>query len=110
MTKLQFLLPQHLLSNLMYRLTRVKTTWFKNFLIKNFIKLYDVNMTEAANDDINSYDCFNDFFIRELRKDARKIAKKQIISPVDGSISSYGRINDSRYFKQKDFIFLQKHY
>jgi len=108
MTKLQFLLPQHLLSNLMYRLTRVKTTWFKNFLIKSFIKLYDVNMTEAANEDIKSYDCFNDFFIRELKKGSRKIAKTQITSPVDGSISSYGRINDGQIFQAKGFHFSAK--
>ena len=110
MTKLQFLLPQHLLSNLMYRLTRVKTTWFKNFLIKNFIKLYDVNMTEAANDDIKSYDCFNDFFIRELRKDSRKIAKNRLSHLLMVLSQAMEELLMGSYFKQKDFIFLQNHY
>ena len=44
----QYLLPQHGLSRLVLSATRVRTLWFKNCLIRGFLKLYRVDMTEAA--------------------------------------------------------------
>ncbi len=45
---LQYLLPQHALSRLVLRATRVRSRWFKNWLMRGFLKLYTVDMTEAG--------------------------------------------------------------
>ena len=42
------MLPQHALSRLMLRATRARTPWFKNALVRGFLKLYSVDMSEAG--------------------------------------------------------------
>lgn len=99
----QHLLPQHFLSGLIYRLTR--STWqpLKNFLITQFIRLFDVDMSIAVKTDPGQYRHFNDFFTRELKPDARPIdlSADAIISPVDGAISQFGRISDGKIIQAK---------
>jgi phosphatidylserine decarboxylase len=92
---LQYLLPQHGLSRLILAATRVRTPWFKNWLIRGFLKLYDVDMQEAAASDPLSYGSFNEFFTRELKEGARPIAAdpRDIASPVDGCVSEAGPID-----------------
>lgn len=74
-----------------------KTTKFIHW----FVKRYQVNMTEAANPDINSYKTFNQFFTRPLREGVRPIADAAFICPVDGAISQFGRINKGQIFQAK---------
>ena len=90
----QYLIPQHFITSLVYRITRCKTPWFKNILIKTFISIFDVDMTLANNPDPESYSSFNTFFTRELSAEARPITvdKHTIISPVDGAVSQVGNI------------------
>ena len=63
---LQYLLPHHLLSALMFRITRSRLRWFKDLLIRQVIRLYRVEMSEAANPDPAAYPSFNAFFTRAL--------------------------------------------
>ncbi len=97
----QYLIPHHLLSLAMYYLTRCEIRWFKNAFIRFIIKLYKVNIEEAADKNITNYPCFNAFFTRELREGARPIAKSAIVSPVDGAISQIGAINRSQVIQAK---------
>jgi len=99
----QFLLPHHFLSSIMYNITRIKAVWFKNFFITKFIGLYQVDMSQAQTENINDYNCFNDFFTRPLKAEARPIADaaSAIISPVDGTVSEIGRIQDNQLFQAK---------
>jgi phosphatidylserine decarboxylase len=91
----QYVLPQHGLSRLILAATRVRTRWFKNALIGGFLKLYDVDMQEAAHSDPASYGSFNEFFTRELKSGIRPIAAdpRDIASPVDGCVSEAGSID-----------------
>jgi phosphatidylserine decarboxylase len=91
----QYLLPQHGLSRLILAATRVRAPWFKNAIIRGFLKLYDVDMREAANSDPVSYGSFNEFFTRELKSGTRPIAAdpRDIASPVDGCVSEAGSID-----------------
>ena len=87
---LQYVLPQHALSRLVLRATRVRTPWFKNVLIRGFLKLYAVDMSEAVQADPFRYGSFNEFFTRALKPDVRAIAMRRprsIACPVDGMIS-----------------------
>jgi len=99
----QYLIPQHTLSRVVYRITRCKWKPLKNFLIKSFVSWFKVDMSLAKQPDGTVYKHFNDFFTRELRSDARPIVpgKITVISPVDGSISQIGKINSGEIFQAK---------
>ncbi len=100
---LQYLLPHHLLSQVMYWITRSEWRPLKDFAIRKAIQLYKVDMQEAADPDPGNYRSFNDFFTRSLRADARPLAaeKNAVISPVDGTVSQAGKIEDGRIFQAK---------
>lgn len=88
----QYLLPKKGLTALAGCLAEVKKASIKNHLIKQFIKKYQVNMSEALIENPTDYACFNDFFIRRLKPECRPLANADILSPVDGSISELGPI------------------
>ena len=100
---LQYLLPHHLLSRLMYLVTRSRRRWFKNLLIRTVIRLYRVDMNEAAEPDPARYLSFNDFFTRTLGPEARPLAADPtaVLSPADGAVSQAGQIRDGRIFQAK---------
>jgi phosphatidylserine decarboxylase len=94
---LQYLLPQHLLSRAVHALARSRIGWLKNALIDNFVVNYRPDMNEAAEPEPRKYESFNAFFTRALRSDARALDADPgvLISPVDGSVSQLGRLDDS---------------
>ncbi len=100
---LQYLLPHHLLSQVMYWITRSEWKPFKNLLIRNAIHLYQVDMSIAAEHDPESYRSFNDFFTRAVKPEARPLAadKQAVACPVDGAVSQAGRIENGRIFQAK---------
>ena len=100
---LQYLLPQHGLSRLVLAATRVRTPWFKNWTIGGFLKLFPVDMTEAAESDPYAFGSFNEFFTRALKEGVRPIARQDdcIVSPVDGCISEAGTIDRDRLLQAK---------
>jgi phosphatidylserine decarboxylase len=85
-------LPQHLLGRGMYRLTRSESAWLKRLLIRQFVRLYDVDVGEAAQPDLATYPSFNAFFTRALRAGARPVAQEHIVSPADGVVSEIGTL------------------
>ncbi|OGT79267.1 MAG: phosphatidylserine decarboxylase [Gammaproteobacteria bacterium RIFCSPLOWO2_02_FULL_61_13] len=99
----QHLLPQHALTSLVYRLTRCRSPWLKNLLIRSFCRAYNVNLAEAEHTDATSYSTFNAFFTRALQSGARPVdpAPDALVSPVDGHISQIGRISDGLLVQAK---------
>ncbi len=102
-----FLLPQHFLSALMYRFMRIKQTAFKNFQIKQFIRLFNVNMMEAVRENAEDYSCFNDFFSRSLKPQVRpdRSNAHQLCCPVDGTVSELGDIEEQQLIQAKGHYF-----
>jgi phosphatidylserine decarboxylase len=100
---LQYLLPHHALSALMYRLTRIRWALLKNLLIRRAIDLYSVDMSLAQEPDPERYNSFNAFFTRALRADARPLAQTPdaVLSPADGALSQAGEINADRIVQAK---------
>lgn len=88
----QYLLPQRRLTRLIYRLTRVRTPWFKNALIRGFVQRFRVNLAEALEPEPCAYPDFNAFFTRALKPGARPLASDDhvVCCPVDGAISQIG--------------------
>jgi phosphatidylserine decarboxylase len=100
---MQHLLPQHLLSRLVLRATRIRLRPLKNLLIRSFMRGFRPNMSEAVQPNPLQYPSFNAFFTRALRPGARAIDIDPgvLISPVDGTISQIGRIDGSKLLQAK---------
>ena len=100
---LQHVLPQHLLSALMYRLARVRWRPLKDLLIATFLRLYRIDMSEAVEPNAKAYAHFNAFFTRALKPDVRPLDAdpRAVVSPVDGTISQSGRITAGRLIQAK---------
>lgn len=100
---LQYALPQHALSRLVRAATRVRAPWFKNALTRGFLRLYRVDLGEAAVTDPFAYGSFNEFFTRALAPAARPVAAGAdvVTSPVDGTVSEFGAIDGDRLIQAK---------
>jgi phosphatidylserine decarboxylase len=100
---LQHILPQHGISRLVLAATRVRTPWFKNALIRGFLRLYDIDMRDAVQSDPLHYPSFNEFFTRALRPETRPLSSdaRAIVSPVDGTISECGDIDGDLLLQAK---------
>jgi phosphatidylserine decarboxylase len=97
----QYLIPKQALTALAGRIARARGGMLTTRLIAWFVQRYRVNMLEAANPDIAGYASFNDFFTRELKPGARPLAHSELICPVDGAISQFGRIDGQQIFQAK---------
>lgn len=100
-TMIHYLLPKQRLTILAGLLAEVKITWIKNYLIKQFIKRFSVNMSEALEENPEKYPNFNEFFIRRLKPACRPLAEADIISPVDGAVSEIGKIEKGQLLQAK---------
>jgi phosphatidylserine decarboxylase len=100
----QYLIPQHGLSRLVHRATRVRAPWFRKALIRGFVRLFRVDMTDAATADPDAYEHFNAFFTRALRDGARPLpaSSADIACPVDGTISQAGAVDGTELIQAKD--------
>ncbi len=99
----QYLLPKYWLTAIVYRVTRIRHSGFKNFIITKFVKLYKVDTSDISLTLPDDFANFNEFFIRELRADARPIdANAQaIVSPVDGTVSQAGELRGAEILQAK---------
>ena len=97
----QYLLPKQALTR--YAGWRASREWGARTtrLIGGFVEKYGVDMSEAADPDIAHYKSFNDFFTRALKPGARPLASADLICPVDGAISQFGRIERDQIFQAK---------
>ena len=100
---MQHALPQHFLSRIVLRVTRIRLKPFKNLLIRSFLRGFKVNMSEAAQPNPLQYPSFNAFFTRSLRAGARPIDidPSMLVSPVDGTVSQIGRLDGSKLLQAK---------
>ena len=99
----QYILPHHVLSQMMSKLTHCENKAWKNLFIKQVIRHYGVNMDEALEQDINTFKSFNDFFTRELKPGVRPLTAEHnaIACPADGTVSQAGNITDGEIFQAK---------
>lgn len=98
----QYLLPTKLISHLFFVLTRSRVEAWKNPLIRWFIRAFNVDMSIAEKPRAEDYPDFNSFFTRALKPGARPIAAgDEVVSPVDGTISQAGIIQQGRIFQAK---------
>ncbi|MGQ7260277.1 archaetidylserine decarboxylase [Vreelandella sp. V005] len=97
---LQYPLPQHTLSRLTGKFGECDNRWVKSPLINAFIKHFNVDMSQALEPDPSAYATFNAFFTRALKTDARPLGEG-ILSPADGTLSQYGRLQAGQLVQAK---------
>ena len=100
---LQYLLPRHWLTALIWRIARIRHVGTKNFLITRFASAFKVDLDEVKLSVPDDFATFNDFFIRELADGARPVDPDDnaIVSPVDGTVSFAGAIRGDSIFQAK---------
>ena len=98
---LQYLLPHHALSRLTGKFAEGR--FAKNLLISLFISRYQVDLSDAENEDPEAFESFNAFFTRALKPTARPIndLPSAIVCPADGTISELGAIEEDRILQAK---------
>jgi len=97
----QYLMPKLAITRLAGLVASAEWGSFTTWVIKRFVKRYNVNMSEAANADPAHYKSFNEFFTRPLKEGARPLASSTWVSPVDGAISQCGAIERDQIFQAK---------
>lgn len=104
---LQYLLPQHALSRLIYHLTRSHIGWLRRTVTRLFVAGFRPEMSDAVQPDPLQYDSFNSFFTRALRPGTRPMPADpaDIACPVDGTVSMTGAIDEGLLLQAKDRSF-----
>jgi len=75
--------------------------WMRRPLFGLYVKLYDCDMEEAMIEDVIQFPTFSEFFKRRLRPDARTISRDcEIVSPVDGRVLYFGKLDQSYNMEQ----------
>lgn len=99
----QWIVPQYLVTAIVYRLARIRTVPVKNFFIRQFVKAYKVDVDELSAPVPDGFASFNDFFTRELAAGARNVdqSANTIVSPVDGAVSAAGTIEQEMLIQAK---------
>ncbi len=71
-------------------------------MIRAYARHYGLDLDEMA-EPIESYQTFAEFFTRRLRPGARPVDRSPgvVVSPVDGTIQSVGRLEDGRFDQVK---------
>lgn len=107
--KIQFQLwaPKHAITRLVGLLAEARLGSFTTAIIRLFIKQYRINMDEALHSDPAHFATFNDFFVRELKPDARPITTEQqtIVHPADARVSQFGPVENGRLIQAKGHDF-----
>lgn len=100
---IQYLLPHHLLSAMVYWFMRIRIKAIKNLQIGLIGEMVGVDWSESRLKSVSDFETFNAFFTRELRKGARPIDPDPatFVSPSDGKISQCGRLTNDRILQAK---------
>ncbi len=100
---LQYILPRYWLTGIVWRIARIRNPRVKDFLIKQFARVFDVDLDEVKLEVPGDFATFNEFFIRELKDGAREIDEDEdaVTSPVDGTVSYAGNITRDRVYQAK---------
>ena len=100
---LQYIVPQRLLTRLIGLFAASRKPWIKDPIIALFIKIFQVDMSEALEQDPRFYESFNAFFTRPLRAGIRPLTdpERNVLCPADGAVSQLGKIQGGRVFQAK---------
>ena len=104
-TGLFYILPHHLISRTVLRLSHSEKRWLSRLLIGAYTRLFTLNMNEALEPSLSAYPSLNALFTRALAPDARPLAEPEtmLVSPADGAISEIGHLDNDRLLQAKGY-------
>jgi phosphatidylserine decarboxylase len=99
----QYVLPQKLLTRVIYAATRWRFRPWKNLLIGLLSRIYRIARDEALSPHAADYPHFNAFFTRALKPGARPLDThpRAALMPADGRISQFGTVRAGRIVQAK---------
>lgn len=102
-SSVQGVLPHHAISRVVGGVANSRFRPLAGPLVRWFVNAYNVDLSDARRTSPDQYTSFNDLFTRRLRDDARPLAgdERTVVSPVDGTLSEFGRIEDDRLIQAK---------
>ncbi len=94
--------PHHLVSRLTLTLSRLEMPGV-GYVIKLFVRVFKVDLSEAEIGNIDDYPSFNAFFTRALKPDIRPIHQGSniVVSPCDGIVVQIGKIEAGHVVQAK---------
>ncbi len=103
LARIQWILPHHALSRLVFWLMRCRLRPVKNTLIRLLSRLFRIDLDEAASPNPDDYPHFNAFFTRALKPGARPLdpATDRLLCPADGYLSEHGTLNEGMALQAK---------
>jgi phosphatidylserine decarboxylase len=98
---LQYLLPRRALTAWVGHGAAAAGGAATTAVIRWFVRRYGVDLAEAADPDPAHYRSFNEFFTRALKPGLRPLAAADLVCPVDGAISQFGKLDGERLLQAK---------
>lgn len=100
---LQYVYPKRFLSWFMMRWTRIRWPALRRFQISSFVAVFNVDLTDALEPDLDAYPDFNTFFTRPLRADARPLPDdpSAVVAPADGVVAGAGTLDEANAVQAK---------
>ncbi len=98
---MQYLMPKRAITMLGGAVASARWGSVTTAIVRWFVGHYGVDMNQAVDPDIRNYRSFNDFFTRAFKPGTRPIAPADLVCPIDGAISQFGRIDRDRIFQAK---------
>ena len=97
-----YLIPHHLMSRLTYLITRTHHP-LTQYLIRLYIRIFNINIEECEEENIENYHTFCDFFTRKLKKGIHRIneEKSSIVSSCDGRVLQFGQVSEKSILQVK---------
>ncbi|CAO4372033.1 unnamed protein product [Caenorhabditis nigoni] len=79
--------------------------WLREYLLGGFARMYDCRMEECVDPDFKNYSSFAAFFNRKLRESTRPISASPLVSPADGTVLHFGKVEENKieYVKGHDY-------
>ena len=101
----QRLLPEQLLGRAVHALTRSRTPWLRSLLIRTFVRVFQVDLSDVEHPDPDAWEHMNAFFTRPLRPGARPIAAgaQTVVCPCDGLLEELGQAHGEQLLQAKRF-------
>lgn len=102
----QCLIPGYLVEFISKKIAESRLPWFKNALIRHYIKKHQIDLSRLKNRNINDYPTFNAFFIRELNNAAKGASNiDELSSPAESIITEFGKIAKETLIQAKQQTF-----
>lgn len=95
--------PTFFITCIVNKITKNNNKFLKNIFIRLYIKLYKIDLHLYQKKDINLYNNFHSFFIRDLDLSLRVLqSQKDLVIPADGLIKAIGPINSHALYQAKN--------